>query len=301
MSIEPELILFISVDLTGSTAFKNVKNATADKSKDPLPWLDAFLRFYESFPQRFFNKFDSQDDRPKFWKHIGDELLLYVPLKSSDHCVRVMTSLIETVREYIDEGQLRENNLGVKCTAWTAGFPVNNFKFTVPGSDGIPRLPTADQKYPIDFIGPDIDLGFRLSKYASPQKCVISVDLAYLLINTNTPESFHWHYAGRQELKGFHKKGGYPVVWIEADLDEMDKVEVELGHMPEITIHAKLKQLFLTFLSDRPFMPFIPASGSYPLIYGEYLAIALGYLERYFDAELTDKSEQDEFSDNMST
>ena len=294
MSVKPELVLFISIDLTGSTAFKNAKNAsTADSSKEPLPWLSAFLLFYKGFPDVFFQKFNTSEKerRPRFWKHIGDELLFYVPLKDNTHCVDVMIYLLQAIQEYINSGDLRKNNLGLKCTAWTAGFPVNNFKFTVPDSNGIPKPSTHDKDYPIDFIGPDIDLGFRLTKYSSAQRCIISADLTYLLLNAPSTDSFKWHYSGRQELKGFHSRGGYPVIWLESDLDSIDRLEVDLDFLPKISDLPKLKQLCEIFLSDRPFMPFIPIEGHYPDGYCEYLEKALGFLERDLETEMTEEDE----------
>jgi hypothetical protein len=82
-----------------------------------------------------------------------------------------------------------------------------------------------------DYVGPMIDAGFRLGKFASPQKLVVSVELAYLLLNAKDPYG-HISYQSREVLKGVHPKSGYPIYWIfcwREDGDTVTKLEEELA------------------------------------------------------------------------
>ena len=99
---------------------------------------------------------------------------------------------------------LRKRNntsLDVKSSVWSAGFPVRNKAvpnevFRAAGE--APRKPTdalaefysrlqnddLSQTGMVDFIGPGIDVGFRLSSFASSKKLAVSLDCAYLLAST---------------------------------------------------------------------------------------------------------------------
>src|ERR1051326_8348657 len=70
--LKPRLRLFLSIDLVGSTAFKQSR----------LAWLPAILDFYRDFDQLMHAQFRAYRQRsncpvppPEFWKSNGDELL----------------------------------------------------------------------------------------------------------------------------------------------------------------------------------------------------------------------------------
>ncbi|MCE2564176.1 hypothetical protein [Komagataeibacter sp. FNDCF1] len=83
--------LFLSVDLTGSTAFKH-------KQQNTLKWIKAFQNFYGEFPKLLRNEYSKvcsdgrqlvEDERengyPKLWKTVGDEILFCCRLRSAIH------------------------------------------------------------------------------------------------------------------------------------------------------------------------------------------------------------------------
>jgi hypothetical protein len=70
--LKPRLRLFLSVDLVGSTAFKQSRQE----------WLPALLNFYRDFDQIIHAQFRAFQQRsnahisaPEFWKSNGDEVL----------------------------------------------------------------------------------------------------------------------------------------------------------------------------------------------------------------------------------
>ncbi|MEM9717172.1 MAG: hypothetical protein AAF826_11710, partial [Pseudomonadota bacterium] len=74
--------LFLSIDLSGSTAFKNSKEGQ-DRSEGATPyWVGVFQNFYSDFPSLFASHFErlknssvGSDFCPKLWKAVGDELV----------------------------------------------------------------------------------------------------------------------------------------------------------------------------------------------------------------------------------
>ena len=159
---EPELRIFLSVDLIGSTAFKQQSTASDKLKKDCYhSWLISFSDFYNEFIvvyQGILEKHKShfgidEYERPQLWKRLGDELLFSANLQSIRHPIFYVECFQEALSAYEKKIQAQSWPLGLKGTALIAGFPVRNVKIS---SD-------ADGALPIDYIGPCIDLGFRLT------------------------------------------------------------------------------------------------------------------------------------------
>lgn len=74
-----ELIAFLSVDVVGSTAYKN--SFVRKENHLEQPWLSFFKEFYSSFQNTFTKYIDKCDgeniksDNLRVWKSLGDELI----------------------------------------------------------------------------------------------------------------------------------------------------------------------------------------------------------------------------------
>lgn len=258
--LQPRLRLFLSVDLVGSTASKQRPafpirepgRLWADGEMAP-PWLSPIANFFGSFQEAFVREWRQFKNQiapklgievtidPTFWKANGDELIFVKELvdrKEVLGCIDAWLKALKVVRK-----QLISEGLDVKATAWTAGFPVTNSEFVFQSGSVLSAAPFEDdprlQQFSLleqwhqddpktknlvmDFIGPSVDIGFRLTSRATPRHFVISVDIAYLLsaipfhtdddIEIEDPVIF---YGGRTELKGVLGGRPYPVFWIDA-------------------------------------------------------------------------------------
>lgn len=91
------VLLFISVDLVGSTAFKSERSSSSDDGKRHPAWVDVFKEFYSGFPRVFERNIDgdklSGKLRPKLVKTIGDEILLQTEIRSSQDARRIIKFL----------------------------------------------------------------------------------------------------------------------------------------------------------------------------------------------------------------
>src|SRR5262249_6657574 len=160
---------------------------------------------------------------PRLVKAIGDEILLETELKNSSDARALIRFFGRALARYASRN-LASLRLQLKGTAWIAGFPINNHQFQIDTYGSIAR----------DFIGPCIATGFRIAKFATPTKLVVSVDLALVLL-TSTDDALDSHFDGTQGLRGVLGGKPYPIIWYKvpgADA-ELHEAELALQHRPD--------------------------------------------------------------------
>jgi len=216
--------VFFSADIEGATAYKTTMR-TLDSEED---WCYLFETFYREFPNTFKGEYQDLSKqhatikipdplKPVVWKYGGDEILLYAPLTDYGQILEHLRAFYQSIINY--NQVLIDRNITVRCkgTAWLAGFPVNNriisFQSIEKGGSTV-----------IDFIGSSIDCGFRLTKFATSQKLVVSLDLLWMFAEALTKYKNAKHFASLQDiyyegkfaLKGVWSGTPYPVFWIDA-------------------------------------------------------------------------------------
>ena len=236
---EYRLRLFLSVDLAGSTAFKAGAGRYSAGANSPHPlWIVVIRKFYEAFPSVLtdeYNRWRLQKeagldgaDAPQAWKTIGDEIIFCCRLQNSHHMHICLLSFIDALKKYGRTLVADGYQLDVKGTAWVAAFPAINMTATSTRRKKLDYLQedfelNADKSpKEYDFLGPEIDAGFRIAKHSSPDKCAISLQLAWLLtrkpVSRWSPESFL--YLGRDHMKGVINDRPYPVVCLITERQE---------------------------------------------------------------------------------
>ena len=264
--LKPYLRIFLSIDVVGSTQFKqNISQIKNIKNEEELnePWLDAILEFYHQVSSIFFQTWENYSDKadknynwdsgekPKLWKAVGDELIFTKKISDHRQAYVCVAALIDTAKNCRKKLQKHSNNINLKCTAWIAGFPVNNkevllnkdfSKNTDVGDyiyENMNRLKNKDENkgenFLEDYIGPSIDTGFRLGAFSSSRKCILSVDLAYLLSHVSgnltnvSPQLKHftYFYEGKHVLKGVNNGKPYPIFWIDTSDEDNQMIKWE--------------------------------------------------------------------------
>ncbi len=294
--LKPYLRIFLSIDIVGSTQFKQsvaqvIRAQKADGKDDDIqePWLNAILEFYHQVSSIFFQTWKDNSNRaekygwqsgppPRLWKAVGDELIFTKRLTDHRQAYVCIASLISTAKNCRKKLKKHSNNIDLKCTAWIAGFPVNNKEVSLITDldkisdvgdyiyENMNRLDSSESKT-LDYVGPSIDTGFRLGAFSSARKCIISVDLAYILshISGNLPsvdpqlKHFIYHYEGKHVLKGVNNGSPYPIFWIDAseDGDKLIELEDRLEKREEVP-HSQVKSFCEHFLDknkDTHIMP----------------------------------------------
>ena len=249
--LKPRLRLFLSVDLVGSTPYKQSRHA----------WRPELLNFYSNFDHIFrarYRAFSESREHdvpaPEFWKSNGDELLYVCELRGLSHAHAVIHVWLAALAEYraiVGDAQKR---LDVKSTAWIGLFPAPNsevfFRRGTPQTEASdPILAQSDMRdewyanpadpaITRDFVGPSIDTGFRLTSWATPSRMVLSVDLAFLLTGAYSRGigPLKLHIGGQAKLRGVIDNQPYPQIWI--PVGGRGGVEPAVGSSDRQTIRA---------------------------------------------------------------
>jgi hypothetical protein len=139
------LRLFLSVDIVGSTAFKQAaRDRNVDKRSpdgiDPRPaepWFSPIAQFYRGVERTFSKEWAVCVDRskefgwprgraPELWKSVDDELIYTKQLDDHREALTTLHAWIKTIGAYRLRLKEQFKSLDLKTTAWIAGFPVHN-------------------------------------------------------------------------------------------------------------------------------------------------------------------------------
>lgn len=247
--LEPRLRLFLSADIVGSTSLKQTRGRPGGSEEDwksgPV-WFSAIQGFYFEAAQAFLQQWADRKAKselpvelygkaPEFWKSIGDEVLFVKELGDHRQIATTLACWFQAVDRMRTFLKGESSSLDVKCTAWVAGFPYRNREVVIgryPNAEGervenyyqasgnLLNAIYTDQNstgLSVDYIGPSIDTGFRLTGFSSSRKMVVSVDVAYLISMTSFDgevSRIDLNYDGSHTLKGVIGGASYPVFWI---------------------------------------------------------------------------------------
>ena len=219
--------LFLSVDLTGSTAHKSRASS--------FEWIKAFQHFYGEFPKLYQKQFESvcadiggmsdneKSDTPKIWKTIGDEILFVNRVESVTH-LGAYVSAFSNALHFFGEHIGPFGDLNTKGNGWIAAFPSPN------RSIGIHTNGRSDPFSGTNDL-PSEDL----------EAFTISPALAYLLVKAKTnPDAtkfdatFRFHEL--QSFKGVLGERPYPIISIDTmrseEQRELRQLETALLNTP---------------------------------------------------------------------
>jgi class 3 adenylate cyclase len=210
-SSDPAVVMFMSVDVVGSTNYK------VQAQRDGSDWLEAFATLFRELPLIFIGEvaaaFMDYDDVPDsgVWKVMGDEVIL-VALPSALHEAAALASAFcRTVASY-DRRLAGRWPLRIRGACWAATLGRRNRMIEIPemfgGSDGRPYR---------DFLGPDVDTGFRLSAHAGHGEVIMSPNLVEALACTDLHPELAFHPAGEASLKGVIDGQPFPLWMVSAD------------------------------------------------------------------------------------
>lgn len=296
----------MSVDLVGSTAFKSKYGEVRDP-KEPYPiWLNRTKNFYRLFPQilvTHYGEFLSvlagsnsfKEYPPQVWKTVGDEIIFCVRLISLEHLACCIRAFIKALATYGKSINSLEAELDVKGCAWIASFPAPNVTIISASRTTIDKLITevGGQLYEedeiqadirpgsYDFLGKQIDTGFRISKFAQTHELALSVDLAWLLTLLRQRDLIdcHFTFRGREALKGVISGVPYPIITVQTErsvkrreLDALERTVAGVGFAEHIGLRNYLHSFMEQHLIEIPIIsmhnePF--ASANLPKCYSD--------------------------------
>jgi hypothetical protein len=190
-------ILFLSCDLQNSTQFKQ-KSASKE-------WIATFLAFYTEFPALLSTEIagscPSLQDRLLLWKAIGDELIFSVRIQSERECSDAVDVWLAAMLAFEKAHLLVKTPMTLKGGAFLATVPSPDRRVAIPRTVGRADRSQLDPeamnestlneaidedeftgRFAMDFVGPSIDTGFRVLKFASRRYFVLTAEVAHVLV-----------------------------------------------------------------------------------------------------------------------
>ena len=214
MNFPRSLILLLSVDIVGSSAYK----VAVSKQDGPLAWVRAYQDFYNTIPaivrdsRRSRQALLSNPSLPdgsttmlRLWKSIGDQLIFFSePCNSAQlefDCQCFVLAL-----EKANDRMMNQWGFSLHGAAWAFEEGEQNLRINL--QSGLhDKEPSAD----FDLIGPDIDLGFRLVAEAASGQLLVPLELHSLLQSTQLAVKL----VGEASLKGI-RLDPYPLLELKA-------------------------------------------------------------------------------------
>ncbi len=215
----PQVHLFFSFDIVNSTAYKAMTTNWPIIIKNLLDEIQLGVsRAYGTISPS------------KLWRVIGDEIIFDLAVHSEEVLCEAVSEIFEVTQKIsmsLKSGKFFDtlpyhslstseiiflkntNNLSVKTTAWLAAI---NEKADSPYDNIIVQYYTNFPNQIItEYLGKDIDAGFRLKNYTQDRRLCISLELAYYITKHGKCDNLHiMDYA---RLKGVWKDCLYPVIW----------------------------------------------------------------------------------------
>lgn len=218
-------ILFLSADLVGSTSHKQT---------DP-EWQVSFLSFYAQYP-RYLDAakvaLGGKSMEFKLWKAIGDEIVYEVEVRSEKEIARAVRIWLATMDTCEDE-ILHDKKLALKGSAFIATFPGPDSEVAISRhprpedsidsiilqNDEVIGARRAEKKYQYDYMGPSIDIGFRVASLATRRHFTMTVEVTRGMARDahdrsalgDSNAAADMDFMGLQELKGVWDGRSYPV------------------------------------------------------------------------------------------
>lgn len=225
--------LFFSFDIVNSTKYKEVTSN----------WPIIIQKLITDIRSRVARS--SVLASSYLWRVIGDEIIFVLPIYVKENLINVVNSIFEetqyvTLRlkngkffEGIEDQNLeiKEINilksqgiLSIKSAAWIAAI---NTEMSNQYDNITTTYQTDSHREPIkEYLGQDIDTGFRLKAYTQDRRLVISYELAYYLTELN--EAKNLFIIDYVKLKGVWNGGLYPIIWYYNE-DIYKKCNIELN------------------------------------------------------------------------
>jgi len=229
------VFMFLSIDMVNSTEFKN---------HEPL-WPYVIHRFY------MYCVDEIKQVCPHFnvWKYIGDEVVFWRHVVAADNLATLtrdihaaLLRVIAKLDQIDGEHGIRTRNLiSAKATVWVAAadFVPNPLS---QGRNGASKLQNkiirenhiigldagrqVHETILFDFVGPEIDIGFRISKFAHRGVLLLGCGLAHLLLEqSHTTDNIdkHMKIVSYEPLKGVWNGRTYPIIWYTDNWNAIDE------------------------------------------------------------------------------
>lgn len=248
--------MFISFDLVNCTMFKSTHKGM---------WASGVSKILEHIIQ-IFSK--SKINGYRFWKIIGDEVVYTINIqyiRDIDDILAEIYSAVVNINKKIRTAEIGDSEtakyLSTKATVWMADISPANLR----ADNFYTEYQINENVLHSEYLGTDIDTGFRIAKYTQSDRVVVSFEIAALFLKEETlkKEFYKINFVAFRILKGIWRGRRYPIFMYHGDEavsfkdsivykpEEEDNILNEyLEQAPERVIEAPYKSFEEKLVSD---------------------------------------------------
>jgi len=207
----------------------DVINSTSNKYIHGILFMDLLKNFCLTFPIIYGGKllkYDPEIQIPEVLKYLGDEIIFIQLIENNKKVEVYINTFIEAIKEYNNKPVLK-----LKGCAWIADEQKNIVLNTIFNANKKNIQDDYKKKY-FDIIGYQMDIGFRISKFATLSNFIISIEIAIILLENKSSwiDKVIMYYTEKQILKGALNNIPYPIISIGVD-DDIINMERKLLQM----------------------------------------------------------------------
>lgn len=273
------VMLFFSFDIVNSTDYKQ---------KNTFCWPKKINKILDLIKKSVNELLPGT----AIWRILGDEIIFIIPVQNLEVLYGMIITIRQILSQTIEEIHSLDSYgiLSLKAVAWIAFISDNvNEAFEQSGERKwynyslIYHVDSIHGRYISEFIGNDIDCGFRIRDYSVKGMLFLSFELAYLIKkeiynpnnSNNENQSGSLQILGFKKLKGIWNNRPYPIICYSSAKDFNDL-------LVDITYDLfESNELILEFKNN------LDGNGHYPSNYFENSSKALDKI--CLDMNLLDK------------
>lgn len=239
----PDVVLFFSFDIVNSTAYKTINY---------YGWAQVLNLLFKELREEVGNKIKSSE----MWRVLGDEAIFIIKIRDEDELCEYVSQIFQIMVSTIHRLKKGEffnfsnnfnkmklqNILSLKTAAWLAAVTdvgdIESEDILLENADNIFERYQSPEGHDIfEFLGNDIDTGFRIARYTEEGRMVLSYELAYLIAQ-KTGSLSCLHIITYRRLKGIWNDKLYPIIWYHAPNAYCDVYEKEIELQNSFTFDA---------------------------------------------------------------
>lgn len=238
--------LFFSFDIVNSSSYKDINY---------LEWPDVLTKLLTDIQKEITKDIPGA----QLWRVLGDEIIFFVTIKDIEEIYTVVDAVYSVLVKSnikLHNGKSNEEDgnfykkssiLGVQAAAWIAIIAKEEKKFEM--YDNIFKRYRINGVQQInEFLGQDIDTGFRIKKETQKRRLVLSLELAKIL-SDKTEYLSKLKIITYKKLKGIWNDRLYPIIWYHDET--ISGVEFEDSFYYDETTYSPLsKEYFLNREKD---------------------------------------------------
>lgn len=211
--------LFFSFDIVNSSLYKDTNY---------LGWQSVLTALLTDIQKNVTKEIPAA----QLWRVLGDEIIFFVTIRNEEEIYSTIDAIFgilvmsnrklknekffESIDKEFSEKEIdwmkKSNILAVQSAAWLAIILNGNNSLFSPYDNIFKKYRISESQQINEFLGQDIDTGFRIKKETQDRRLVISVELAKIL-SDKTEYLSRLNIITYKNLKGVWQNRLYPIIW----------------------------------------------------------------------------------------